>query len=39
MAKINIKINGQAMAVDEGMTILQAAQSAGIYIPTLRVGI
>ena len=35
MAKVNIKINGQEMAVEQGMTILQAAQTAGIYIPTL----
>jgi len=35
MAKVNIKINGQDLAVESGMTILQAAQTAGIYIPTL----
>jgi len=35
MAKVNIKINDQELTVESGMTILQAAQSAGIYIPTL----
>ncbi len=32
---VNIKINGQRVQAEEGMTILQAAQKAGIYIPTL----
>ena len=32
---VNIIINGQQVAAEEGMTILQAAQKAGIYIPTL----
>lgn len=35
MAKITLTINGQPVVADEGMTILQAAQSAGMYIPTL----
>ena len=35
MSTVNIKINGQALNVAAGMTILQAAQTAGIYIPTL----
>jgi len=36
MAKaVNITINGQAVQAEEGMTILQAAQKEGIYIPTL----
>lgn len=35
MANVNIKINGQDLCVDEGLTILKAAQQAGIYIPTL----
>ncbi len=35
MATVNIKINGQNMTVESGLTILQVAQSAGIYIPTL----
>ena len=36
MAKtMNITINGQQVQAEEGMTILQAAQKAGIYIPTL----
>jgi len=33
--QINVKINGRDVQADEGMTILQAAQKAGIYIPTL----
>ena len=33
--KVNIKINGHPVEAEEGMTILQAAQNAGIYIPTL----
>ncbi|MCF8357648.1 MAG: [FeFe] hydrogenase, group A [Prolixibacteraceae bacterium] len=33
--KINITINGVVYEVDEGLTILEAAQSAGINIPTL----
>ena len=32
---INIKINGKALAVAEGKTILEAAREAGIVIPTL----
>lgn len=35
MAKITITINGQPVVADEGMTILDAAKSHGIYIPTL----
>ncbi|MCX8053231.1 MAG: NADH-dependent [FeFe] hydrogenase, group A6 [Armatimonadetes bacterium] len=35
MAKVNIKIDGQDVICDAGSTILEAAQSAGIYIPTL----
>jgi NADH-quinone oxidoreductase subunit G/NADP-reducing hydrogenase subunit HndD len=35
MANVNIKINGQDLCVDEGLTVLQAAQQAGIGIPTL----
>lgn len=36
MAKtVTIKINGRTVQAKEGMTILQAAQQAGIYIPTL----
>ncbi len=35
MAKVNIKINGQELSVDDDLTILQAARQAGIYIPTL----
>ena len=32
---INLTINGKAVTAPEGATILEAAQSAGIYIPTL----
>ena len=32
---INLKINGQAVSVPEGTTILEAAKKAGIKIPTL----
>ena len=32
---INLKINGKAVQAPEGSTILEAARSAGIYIPTL----
>jgi len=35
MSKITLTINGQPVVADEGVTILEAAQSAGIYIPTL----
>ena len=35
MAKINVTINGNAYAVEEGKTILQAARENGVYIPTL----
>jgi formate dehydrogenase major subunit len=32
---INLTINGVAVSVKEGTTILEAAKQAGIYIPTL----
>ena len=32
---VNILINGKALSVEEGMTILEAAREAGIVIPTL----
>lgn len=32
---MNIKINGIPYEVEDGLTILQAAQSVGIRIPTL----
>ncbi len=35
MAKVNIKIEGQAYQVEEGLTILQAAKQCGYEIPTL----
>ena len=35
MAKVNIKIEGQAYQVEEGLTILQAAKECGYEIPTL----
>jgi formate dehydrogenase alpha subunit len=33
--KITLNINGQAVSAERGMTVLEAAQAAGIYIPTL----
>ncbi|MBQ8178220.1 MAG: iron hydrogenase small subunit [Clostridia bacterium] len=35
MKMVNLKINGQAVSVPEGTTILDAAKVAGIKIPTL----
>ncbi len=35
MANVNLKINGKALSVPAGTTILDAAKSAGAYIPTL----
>ncbi len=35
MAEIKLTINGQEVRVKNGMTVLQSAQNAGIYIPTL----
>ncbi len=35
MAKIKLEIDGVEVQATEGMTVLEAAQSAGIYIPTL----
>ncbi len=35
MATVNLTINGHPVEAEEGMTILQAAQAEGIYIPTL----
>ncbi|HQK95240.1 MAG TPA: NADH-dependent [FeFe] hydrogenase, group A6 [Armatimonadota bacterium] len=35
MSQVNITINGQTVAAEAGMTVLQAAQAAGIRIPTL----
>ena len=35
MSQVNITINGQAVAAEAGMTVLQAAQAAGVRIPTL----
>ena len=35
MADVNITINGQALSVPAGITILKAARQAGIDIPTL----
>ena len=32
---LNLTINGKAIQVEEGTTILQAARDNGIYIPTL----
>ena len=35
MENINLNINGQQVTVAKGKTVLEAAQAAGIYIPTL----
>jgi formate dehydrogenase alpha subunit len=35
MENITLTINGQAVEATKGMTVLEAAQAAGIYIPTL----
>lgn len=32
---VNIKINGRSLSVDGGLTVLRAAELAGIHIPTL----
>ncbi len=35
MEKITLTINGQKVEAEKGMTVLEAATAAGIYIPTL----
>jgi len=35
MSEILLKIDGREVKASEGMTVLEAAQSAGIFIPTL----
>ena len=35
MEKVRLTIDGQAVEVAKGTTVLEAAQAAGIYIPTL----
>jgi len=35
MTEIRLSINGQEVEARKGMTVLEAAQAAGIYIPTL----
>jgi bidirectional [NiFe] hydrogenase diaphorase subunit len=35
MSEITLQIDGREVKVEEGITILEAAQSAGIFIPTL----
>jgi len=35
MAEIKLTIDGQEVKAESGMTVLEAAQEAGIYIPTL----
>jgi len=35
MSEIQLKIDGKEVKAAEGMTVLEAAQSAGIFIPTL----
>ncbi len=35
MAKVTITLNGRPVQAEEGTTVLQAAEEAGVYIPTL----
>ncbi len=35
MAEVTLTIDGKQVKAEEGMTVLEAAQKAGIYIPTL----
>ena len=35
MSEIRLQIDGKEVGAEKGMTVLEAAQSAGIYIPTL----
>jgi len=35
MSEITLQIDGREVKAEEGMTILEAAQSTGIFIPTL----
>jgi formate dehydrogenase major subunit len=35
MSTVNLRINGKETEVEQGRTILEAAQSLGVYIPTL----
>jgi len=35
MSEIQLEIDGKEVKAREGMTVLEAAQSAGIFIPTL----
>jgi len=35
MKEVTIRIDGREIKVEEGATILEAAESAGVYIPTL----
>lgn len=35
MSEIQFEIDGKKVKADQGMTVLEAAQKAGIYIPTL----
>ena len=35
MANVNLTINGKALSVPAGTTILEAARANGIHIPTL----
>lgn len=35
MTEIHLQIDGQAVVAEKGMTVLEAARSAGIFIPTL----
>src|SRR4030066_692892 len=35
MSKLTLTIDGQQIVVDSGMTVFEAAASAGIYIPSL----
>ena len=35
MGKVNVIIDGRTVEVEKGATVLEAAKTAGIYIPTL----
>ena len=35
MSMLNLTINGRAVAVESGKTVLDACRSAGVYVPTL----
>ncbi|MFC1991787.1 2Fe-2S iron-sulfur cluster-binding protein [Chloroflexota bacterium] len=39
MGKINLTINDRQVEASEGMTVLEVAKEADIYIPTLCYGV